>query len=116
MTHESDDAGWGNPPTPARFQPGRSGNPAGRPKGLRNMATELRQILAEQISIRAEGQLKRVTKQHALASALVTAAIEGDLRATAIVMNHLHRSSLNGSGDEDIDFSAIEAHRKPPIP
>jgi hypothetical protein len=54
-----------------------------------------------------------MSKQRALASSLVSAAIGGDLRATAIVMAHLNRDAPKSeTADEEVDFSAIEAHRR----
>jgi hypothetical protein len=34
--------GYRNPPQHSRFQPGQSGNPAGRRKGVRNLSTNVR--------------------------------------------------------------------------
>jgi hypothetical protein len=114
MTNEDPPVGYKRPPKAAQFKPGQSGNPSGKPKGLRSIAHELRDILSEEITVSSGNETKRVTKQRALASALVTAAIEGDLRATAIVMGHLNRdgSSSKEASEEDIDFSAINQHRK----
>jgi len=36
---EGYEIGYGNPPKHTRFRPGRSGNPAGRRKGVRNLMT-----------------------------------------------------------------------------
>jgi len=76
------------------------------------MAAELRDILGEEITFTADGAIKTMSKQRALASSLITAAIEGDLRATAIVMNHLDRDAPKTEPEEEVDFSAVEAHQK----
>jgi hypothetical protein len=77
------------------------------------MAAELRDILGEEITFTADGAIKTMSKQRALASSLITAAIEGDLRATAIVMAHLDRDAPKTEPhEEEVDFSAVEAHQK----
>ena len=105
-----DEVGYGRPPKRTQFKPGQSGNPSGKRKGLRSIATELRDILSEEIAIPSGSEIKRVTKQRALASALVTAAIGGDLRATAIVMTHLDRDAARDNPEDDIDLSAVDAY------
>ena len=113
---ESDDekVGYKHPPRGSQFKPGQSGNPTGKAKGLRNISTELQDILNEKITFADDGELKTMSKQRALASALVSAAIAGDLRATAIVMSHLSREGQKAPDEESEaeDFSAVYAHRK----
>jgi len=101
------------PPRGSQFKRGQSGNPTGKAKGLRNISTELQDILNEKITFADDGALKTMSKQRALASALVSAAIAGDLRATAIVMSHLSREGQKAPDEEsEEDFSAVYAHRK----
>jgi hypothetical protein len=115
MAEDDEKIGYRRPPRRTQFKPGQSGNPTGKTKGLRTIAAELQDILNEQVSYTADGAIKTMSKQKALASALVSAAISGDLRATAIVMSHLTRESQKtpegDTGDTD-DFSAVVAHRK----
>src|SRR5215467_1981234 len=78
--------GYGNPPKATRFKPGRSGNPRGRPKGSRNLATDLAAELGEQITVREEGHSRRITKQRALIKSLMARALQGNVRATTAVL------------------------------
>src|SRR5262245_37787178 len=78
--------GYGNPPKATRFKPGRSGNPKGRPKGSRNLATDLAAELGEQITVREEGQSRRISKQRALIKSLMARALQGNVRATTAVL------------------------------
>jgi hypothetical protein len=55
------EVGYGKPPKSTRFQPGQSGNPRGRPKGTKNLKTDLIEELHETIEIR-EGN--RSAKSH----------------------------------------------------
>lgn len=114
MSSDDDKIGYKRPPRRTQFKPGQSGNPSGKTKGSKNIATELADILSEQVTFAEGGTIKTMTKQRALASALVAAAIEGDLRATAIVLSHLtreNRDAFSGESAEN-DFGAVEAHRK----
>jgi hypothetical protein len=60
--------GYGKPPRTTRFQRGRSGNPQGRPKDTRKLATDLAAELGERITVREEGRSRRISKQRALRS------------------------------------------------
>ena len=115
MSDKVDDkkVGYKRPPRKTQFVPGQSGNPSGKSKGVRNIATELQDILNETITIASSGALKTMTKQRALASSLVSAAIEGDLKATAIVMSHLAKDFRKTTDEEDAeDFDAVRSHQK----
>src|SRR4051794_36439846 len=105
--------GYRRPPRETRFRPGQSGNPSGKKRGLRTLAAELQDILNEQITFAENGAVKTMSRQKALASSLVSAAIAGDLRATAIVMSHVSRESpKTHDADTDDDFEAVQAHRE----
>src|SRR5215471_11422429 len=74
------------PPKATRFKPGRSGNPRGRPKGSRNLATDLAAELGEQITVREDGHSRRISKQRALIKSLMAKALQGDVRASAAML------------------------------
>src|SRR3954469_14286055 len=73
--------GYKPPPDHTKFRPGHSGNPKGRPKQHRNLATDLREELAQLIPIREDGKARRVTKQRAFVKGLIQRAVNGDARA-----------------------------------
>jgi hypothetical protein len=75
------DVGFGKPPKNNRFRKGASGNPKGRPKGRRNLATVLQQTLQERVVINENGIRKTVTKLEAAVKQLVNQAASGDLVA-----------------------------------
>jgi hypothetical protein len=80
--HESTyEVGFGRPPKQGRFKKGASGNPKGRPKGKRNLATVLQRALQETIVIREKGKCRTVTKLEAALMQLVNKATKGDLGA-----------------------------------
>jgi hypothetical protein len=111
--NDGEKVGYKSPPRRSQFKPGQSGNPSGKAKGLRSMTAELRDILGEDITFTADGAIKTMSKQRALASSLIKAAIDGDLRATAIVMAHLNRDTAKSEPmEEEVDFSAAEAHQR----
>jgi hypothetical protein len=67
------------PPKSHRFQPGTSGNPRGRPKGTRNLKTDLTRLL--RIPVREDGETRQVSRQEAALLRLYSKAVQGDVRA-----------------------------------
>jgi len=80
------EVGFGRPPKQTRFRPGASGNPAGRPKGKRNLATVLEKSLQEKVVISENGTRKTITKLEAAVKQLVNKAATGDLNALRQLM------------------------------
>lgn len=72
--------GYKKPPKSGQFQKGTSGNPAGRSKGALNLATQLRQALAERVTVTENGRRRTVTKQEVMVTVAVNKAAGGDTR------------------------------------
>ena len=99
------EVGYGKPPRHTRYQPGRSGNPAGRPKGPQTLPADLRAELAEDVTLR-EGELERTfSKQRAILRSLTAKAIEGDAKATAMVLDLVQRL-LGPAPEPEIDLGS----------
>jgi hypothetical protein len=74
--------GYGRPPKAGQFKKGQSGNLRGRPRGRRNLATDLAAELGEHVTVREDGSPRRVSKQRALIKSLMAKALQGDVRAS----------------------------------
>ncbi len=86
-----DDVGFGKPPKHTQFKPGQSGNPKGRPRGAKNLKTDLEEELRELITVREGGNQKIVSKQRAMLKSLTAKAVHGDSRAAALVIDLMYR-------------------------
>ncbi|MFN7191242.1 MAG: DUF5681 domain-containing protein [Rhodospirillales bacterium] len=79
--------GFCQPPEHSRFKAGQSGNPAGRPKGRRNIKTELFDELSEIVEVSEKGIKREVTKLRALVKSAVARAANGDVRMLALLLD-----------------------------
>ena len=75
------DVGYGRPPTHSRFQPGQSGNPAGRRRGVRNLKTDVIRTLRTPIKVKDGGRSRTRSTQEGVLLVLREKALRGDARA-----------------------------------
>ena len=83
----SDAVGYGCPPQYTQFRKGQSGNPKGRPKGSKNLATVLEKALREKVMVNENGRRRTMTKKEATIKKLVNNALSGEHRAIAQVLD-----------------------------
>ena len=82
----TDGTGYKRPPTATRWKKGQSGNPTGRKKGTPNLRTDLLAELAEVIQINEGGTPRRISKQRALIKSLAARGIQGDTKASNLLL------------------------------
>ena len=95
------EVGYGKPPRHTRFQKGRSGNPTGRPRGRKNMATLLSAALDASIIVVENGRRKKITKREAIVTQLVNKSASADVKATQIVLAMLRELEALADGDAE---------------
>jgi hypothetical protein len=74
------DVGYG-PPKGTQFRPGRSGNPAGRRKSVRNLKTDVQRTLKVPLKVNASGRPRKISTQEGALLLLREKALKGDARA-----------------------------------
>lgn len=79
------EVGYGRPPAATRFQPGQSGNPKGRKKGVKSVAAALIEALSAKVTVQVNGKPHTMTMQEAMVKGLVSAAVRQQLPAIRTV-------------------------------
>jgi Family of unknown function (DUF5681) len=73
--------GYGKPPKESQFKPGQSGNPAGRPKGLRNFKTDVIRMLEMPVRVKDGNRTRRTSTQEACLMVVREQSLRGGARA-----------------------------------
>ena len=130
MTDETSDdvfaVGYKKPPQHSRFQPGRSGNPRGKQKGVRNFGTDVKRTLEVPVRLNDQGRARRVSTQEAALLRLRVMALSGDPRSIIQILELAkifnNSTAVESVGDkalaaEDhaiLDAYALEVRSRPP--
>ena len=85
------EVGYGKPPKKTQFAKGRSGNRRGRPRNTRNLRTDLRTVLEENLTLTVGGREVKLSAQRAMLVALRNKALKGDVRAVSVLIALLER-------------------------
>src|ERR1700732_5114603 len=103
--------GYGNPPEHTRFKKGRSGNPHGRPRGAKNLATLVGEALDQKVIVTEHGQRRKITKREAIITQLVNRSASADLKATQILLGMMQEIERRSGGSSE-PASLSEADRQ----
>ena len=104
------EVGFGKAPVHSRFRKGCSGNSKGRPKGTKNLRTDLTEVLQERITVIEGNRKVKMSKQRAVVMALVTKTLRGDSRAATTLLNTMFRALgfADTAGDVEQPLDANE--------
>lgn len=94
----SKDIGYGKPPKSGQFAKGRSGNPKGRAKGTRNFTTVVGEVMREKVVVTKHGKRRSITAMEAVLQRLMMNALQGDAKATSMVVNLALEMSRDAAG------------------
>ena len=94
--NNSDDytVGYGKPPKATQFKKGESGNPNGRPKGTRNIATLLDEALNSRITVRDGDAIRSMSAIDAMIQSLIVQAVKGDHKAIQLVIKLMEQHKV----------------------
>ena len=84
--NSSYDVGYGKPPQDTRFKPGQSGNPKGRPKGAKNLATIVDNAINEKVFVIENGRRRKRSKMEVAITQLTNKAATGDQKALTLLL------------------------------
>ena len=105
------EVGFGKPPKEHQYPKGTSGNSRGRPKGAKNLKTDLLEELGEMMNVREGGRELHISKQRALIKTQVARALNGNDRAAAKIIDVYMKVVGLVDDAADADLPLIEDER-----
>jgi hypothetical protein len=108
MTNDDGLPGYKKPPSDSRFRKGVSGNPRGRPKGSKTLATLMKRALHERVAVHENGKRRVITKAEVISKQLINKAASGDLRALS-QLSRLHCLAEEFVTPKKIDTSNLHS-------
>jgi Family of unknown function (DUF5681) len=80
------EVGYGKPPLHTRFKTGQSGNPRGRPRGSKSLATLVGEALDQKVVVTDGGSRRKISKREAMITQLVNRSAQADLKAMQLLL------------------------------
>jgi hypothetical protein len=106
--------GYRRPPLHTRFQPGQSGNPAGRRKGQPSVSDLILREAARLVKVKSGDGVETITKHEVVVRQLWKMAMQEDLAALRLLLMFLAATpDSSGDGDPQDETNAISLPAKP---
>lgn len=97
--------GYGRPPRQHQFKTGQSGNPRGRPKGVRSEADILTKLLNKKIPIQERGRTRHISVLEAIYHRIAQNGLKGgDTKSAAFLLNRM-AAVAQRSGDQSTEMN-----------
>ena len=116
MSSETYKIGYKRPPEHTRFKPGQSGNPRGRPRQKKGFAELLHDRLFRSVSLRENGEKRRMLLAEVIVHDLIHSAAKGDAKARRDLLELLKRYPRAAKPRPEMpkitaDMSTLEAQK-----
>ncbi len=105
------EVGYGRPPKSTRFQPGRSGNPRGRPRKQETVGALLRRALSRRVRIQENGVTRSPSVKEIALTQLVNKAAKGELGAMKLLFDLIDRY-YGSTGEPAIEIRLLPGDEK----
>lgn len=92
--------GYAKPPKSTQFQPGKSGNPSGRPRGRPSLDEIVLEEAARIVKMSVGDKITNIDRDRALVRKLFERAFANDMRAMHLAMTLLSRAQAKFEANE----------------
>src|SRR5277367_4151965 len=100
--------GYRRPPTHSRFRAGQSGNPRGRPPGVKSLSDIVRKIIGQKVTVTENGRARRIPRLEAILLRAAGEASRGDARALRLLLQLTERYGESAQTGAQHETTAAE--------
>ena len=106
--HADNRVGYRRPPRHSRFQPGQSGNPRGRPPGVKSLSDIVRKIVGQKVTVTENGRARRIPRLEAILLRAAGEASRGDARALRLLLQLTERYGESAQTGAEREMTGAE--------